>query len=264
MDRGARDLDCLKLLQHLQQQAPTQVVRLVGNHELMLLSGDTHSSYHQNNRATLEDIIDLLLTDLHDGSLRAAHSIGNLLFLHAGVTTPYLKESESTLGAHPSAPDISGYVNEQLLELLEQNQCFDQHRAGFCDLYSGRTRATATHLIGKDGPFWVRTRCPEAGSCDSTWSSTLPDSLLQFVGHTNNIDEGIVNQDNKIIYTDMGVYRSQQPLVGYAEIMLECRDASVYDANLSQKCTVASVQWNPHDDTTVMPSKIDVYPLHTE
>lgn len=253
VDRGEEDLECLYLLQTLQSSAPRQVVRLVGNHELMILSGSTYSSAHPENSSKLRDIRKLLLEDLRQTKLCAAHSVGNLLFLHAGVTEPYLNQCDLT-GAAPEA--IATHINKELrTKLWSGSECLAKSSQS-CVKNNYAEQYNKLSLIGSNGPFWVRTRCPQHGTCGDEWSEILPSHILQFVGHTNLTNEGIVNQDNKIIFTDMGLYRGTSRRIGYAEVIVQCDPDS--SSPLSQACAVQRVQWMLPSDVETCLDKDEV------
>lgn len=207
VDRGSKDLDCLRLLKKLQEQAKSKnrgkVVRLVGNHELLVLSGEYGYSNKNNGEKSISDIKQLLLEGIENETIHGCFSCDGMIFLHAGVTNTYLISNNIPCDCEA----IENYINKELLKIMNgkncfncienieniENQCFDE---GACNIGNNQSQ-----LLNSDGPFWVRTRCDSEICYDD-----LPSEILQIVGHTNNVDEGIKNQGNKIIYTDMGLY----------------------------------------------------------
>lgn len=87
IDRGPCSRECLVLLRSLQSQAPGaggQVVRLCGNHELMLLQ----KKYWYAERSRISDPASLA-KDIEDevvaGTIEASFSDGSRLYTHAGL-----------------------------------------------------------------------------------------------------------------------------------------------------------------------------------
>ena len=84
IDRGPRSLECVRLLRSLQGQAPAaggQVVRLCGNHELMVLQHD----YWYANFADPAGLARELRDEIAAGKIVACFSDGSRLYTHAGL-----------------------------------------------------------------------------------------------------------------------------------------------------------------------------------
>ena len=84
IDRGPHSLECVRLLRSLQSQAPAasgQVVRLCGNHELMLLQGN----YRHANFTDPAGLAQELLDEIAAGKVVASFSDGSRLYTHAGL-----------------------------------------------------------------------------------------------------------------------------------------------------------------------------------
>src|SRR5574342_750434 len=84
IDRGPRSLKCVALLSMLQRQARRtggKVVRLCGNHELMLLQGD-HSYVNFESPGKLQAE---LKREIDEGDVTASYSDGERMYTHAGL-----------------------------------------------------------------------------------------------------------------------------------------------------------------------------------
>jgi hypothetical protein len=84
IDRGPDSRECLGLLRSLQSQAPEaggQVVRLCGNHELMLLQGDYRYVDYSDPGSLAQEIRD----EVAAKKISASFSDGSRLYTHAGL-----------------------------------------------------------------------------------------------------------------------------------------------------------------------------------
>ncbi len=84
IDRGQYSLECIGLLRSLQNQAPEaggQVVRLCGNHELMLLQGHYDYTNFSNPASLAREIRD----EVAAKTIAASFSDGSRLYTHAGL-----------------------------------------------------------------------------------------------------------------------------------------------------------------------------------
>jgi len=86
IDRGPKSKEAYSLLARLQGEAPKtggKVVRLLGNHELAILQGNTGYANFQG----IAEFQRLLLQDVFAGNVRAAFAGEGYLFTHAGLRT---------------------------------------------------------------------------------------------------------------------------------------------------------------------------------
>ncbi|MGE5237723.1 MAG: metallophosphoesterase [Chloroflexota bacterium] len=84
IDRGPRSLECVALLRMLQRQARRtggKVVRLCGNHELMLLQGD----YRYVNFESPGKLKSELKREIAEDDVTASYSDGERMYTHAGL-----------------------------------------------------------------------------------------------------------------------------------------------------------------------------------
>jgi len=100
IDRGPHSVEAVQFLRKLQTQAATaggRVVRLCGNHELMLIQGN--SKYINFNHPA--ELKCQLQEEILAGKVLAAYTDGTRLYTHAGLRTQIREEVES--GAPPSS-----------------------------------------------------------------------------------------------------------------------------------------------------------------
>ena len=86
IDRGQKSIEAVQLIRSLQEQAQKvggRVVRLFGNHELMLLQGN----YSYANFQKPFELAKQFREEIANGKLQAAWTDGVRLFSHAGVRT---------------------------------------------------------------------------------------------------------------------------------------------------------------------------------
>jgi|ERR1019366_9236294 hypothetical protein len=99
IDRGPCSRECVGLLRSLQSQAPDaggQVVRLCGNHELMLLQGE----YGYVNFSDPENLAGEIRDEVVAGEIVACFSDGSRLYTHAGLRSAIRKRVEDQEGPH--------------------------------------------------------------------------------------------------------------------------------------------------------------------
>ncbi len=91
IDRGPYSLESVNLLQKLQKQAAKsggEVIRLCGNHELMIMEG----SYYFANFPEPEKLAEKLKEEIITGDLKASYTDGRVLYTHAGLTSGIREE----------------------------------------------------------------------------------------------------------------------------------------------------------------------------
>lgn len=104
VDRGPHSVEVLDLLSRLQRQATQaagRVVRLCGNHELLLLQG----AYHYANYPDPSAVALRLRQEIQGGQVLAAYAEGGVLFTHAGLREPLRRQLDADLtpGSVPRA-----------------------------------------------------------------------------------------------------------------------------------------------------------------
>ncbi len=147
VDRGPKSKEAWSFLQRLQEQAnPGQVIRLLGNHELMLLQ----KKFYFANYPEPEKLAKEIKKDILDGKVQLSYFDGMRLFTHAGLRSSIkihliseIKEKKKI--ENISEQDITNYMNELLKEAVNKDK-YDHPI-----FRVSRTRG-GEHEIG--GPLW--------------------------------------------------------------------------------------------------------------
>jgi hypothetical protein len=126
IDRGPHSMEAFDLLKRLQKEAAVvrgEVIRLCGNHELMLLQKD----FRYANFNDPEAFVDRVRNEIAGGGLRAAYTDGERLCTHAGLRSaireilvnemrsskPKLEESEIDLFL------VSDHINKIFIDSVK-------------------------------------------------------------------------------------------------------------------------------------------------
>ena len=198
VDRGRFATECFLCLQHLQNTAEkygNQVIRLIGNHELMWLGAqyeyrnhetDTVSKINKLTKGIVDDILEKKLV----GSFFFDELGGvPVLFTHAGLR----KDMKSNILSRSSVVEstsegklISNFINERLY--LDIAECYKSR--GYTDIYSGVIRCgiylvDVIYSVGSErggssigGVMWTDYHILEEEAKDAIWD------FVQVVGHT--------------------------------------------------------------------------------
>jgi hypothetical protein len=129
VDRGPHAFEAYKCLQNLQRTASevnSEVVRLIGNHELWWLTGVlNYKNRIEDTPDKVKYIIDQMHQEIIEGNVKGAHYLDHasglpLLFIHGGIRPTmydyltekgYISESDSDKNV---AHSIAGHVNSKL------------------------------------------------------------------------------------------------------------------------------------------------------
>lgn len=209
IDRGPCSREAVNLLRKLQQEAADakgEVIRLCGNHELMLLQ----NNFSYVNFNDPETLIAELTEEIARGDVRASYSDGERLYSHAGLRSAIREILVDKLKpAKPKSKSnkinlslLSGYINRIFKESVEKND-LDQHPI----FHVGHERG-GNDPVG--GIFW----------CDfSTISPSVEASIIpQIFGHTPTRKNGVKTAHGlKLIDVDAGMCR----VFGGARVYLE-------------------------------------------
>ena len=186
IDRGTQSLETLLYLKKIQKQAKSgQVIRLIGNHEIMLLQNDfrfINKEYDTPDKITK---IKNIIMDTTNNIL-ASYSIGNkLLFSHAGFSNEIIKNYKLKKNHVTMISNVTNEILKTIVNNLE--------------------RYNNSELLSDNGPFWNRKN-----------DISFPLDILQIIGHTpkNNIH---ISQNKNIIYADVGMM--VQNKIGYLKII---------------------------------------------
>jgi len=127
IDRGLKSRESVEFLRRLQEEARKadgEVVRLLGNHELMLLQGDYRYANFENPQELAND----LRTEIIEGRIKAAYVFENRLFIHGGMRSKIregiIAEVEDIKGVSKekvSLEDIAEKLNNILVEAIKKN-----------------------------------------------------------------------------------------------------------------------------------------------
>jgi hypothetical protein len=121
VDRGPHSVEAFQFLRVLQVQAAAaggQVVRLCGNHELMLLQQD----WRYVNFAHPGELARQLRQDILDGTVLASYSDGTRLYTHAGLRQEIRLKVESELSSNSRTTGLKGLsdrLNRIFVECIE-------------------------------------------------------------------------------------------------------------------------------------------------
>ncbi|MBU2101875.1 MAG: UTP--glucose-1-phosphate uridylyltransferase, partial [Candidatus Omnitrophica bacterium] len=127
IDRGPKSRETYLFLAQLQQQARVaggEVVRLLGNHELMVLQG----FFGFTNFDNPSELAERIQQDILDGSVKAAYVFGDRLFVHGGlrskIRTMIVEEivKEKSIANDKVAPEqIAEKLNQLLIAAAKKN-----------------------------------------------------------------------------------------------------------------------------------------------
>ncbi len=196
IDRGPDSLATdafLRCLQGEAEQAGGRVIRLLGNHELLILQG----AYYYCNFPDPEILGRTLKADVISGKIQAAFSWENRLYVHAGLRQGILEHFRKEMGIEygswdPYYDELASRLNQVLRKAVEQGD--HSHPIFWADRSRG----------GQDpvgGIFW--SHYPDL-------EREKNNPVRQVVGHTPAF-----RQDAKIYWTadktkiniDAGMYR---------------------------------------------------------
>ncbi len=193
LDRGPRAEETNALLDKIQQQAArhgTEVIRLVGNHELeVLLSNFTISGL---KGASADLLRDQMTAQVLNGQLRAAYSYKGFLLTHAGVTRRLYKIFQLQL------EDANAYNVAVLTNLIFRESI--KHQFFKHPIFNISHSRAGTDKFG--GIFWE----------DLLDLAATQSPVWQIVGHTP-VERIIIDDVSRLIPVDVGLHRKLQYLV---------------------------------------------------
>ncbi|MBA7532589.1 Bis(5'-nucleosyl)-tetraphosphatase, symmetrical [subsurface metagenome] len=200
-DRGDYVTECLWLiyrLEHEAKKAGGHVHMLLGNHELMIMDGDTRDisrKYEYLSRYLEFNLGQFYGKDFEIGkwlrSKKTVVKINNNLFVHGGISPEFLNTGINM-------PDLNSLVYRYLNNELDSTEIADTEL-----------------IIGDKGPFWYRGYFGNWNGYEQITEKSVDKTLGFFnvskiiVGHTNvNQIEGLYH--NKIFATDIPYYLSDE------------------------------------------------------
>ena len=192
IDRGPHSVEAVQFLRQLQARAMAaggRVVRLCGNHELMLLQGNYKYADFDNP----EELRQQLKAEILAGKLQAAYTDGTRLYTHAGLRTQIRMhvEDEVTPSSKPSRlKHLSDRLNQIFFEAVKTGD-LRSHPIFQVDKLRG-----GSDEVG--GIFW--------GSLPLLEGSELAYDLPQIFGHTpTHKDEVRHSRGVRLINIDAGM-----------------------------------------------------------
>ena len=135
IDRGPKSREAMEFLRKLQRQAREakrrkgegardEVVRIAGNHELMLLEGD----FRYANFSDPQGLADEIREEILSGDIEAAHVIGDRLVVHGGLRSKIREMLKAEIAREKGIPideiteqDIADRINEVFVEAVRNN-----------------------------------------------------------------------------------------------------------------------------------------------
>ena len=194
IDRGPHSVEAVQFLRQLQIQASAaggRVVRLCGNHELVLLQGSLHLC-----KGSIADPAELrrqLREEILAGTLQAAYTDGTRLYTHAGLRTRIRYEVER--GAPPSSErrklkHLADRLNQIFVDAIKSK---DLKKHPIFNVDEGRG---GHHDVG--GIFW--------GSESLLEGSENAYDVPQIFGHTPTGKDGVKHWHGlRLINIDAGM-----------------------------------------------------------
>ncbi|MBA3814954.1 MAG: metallophosphoesterase [Parachlamydiaceae bacterium] len=129
IDRGAKSEEAWDYLNELQMQAEKtsgKVIRLTGNHELMVLQGNFHYAKHVIKNPV--KFSEKIKTEILNGKVRLAYTDGKRLYTHAGLRSKLreqiineIREKQPFADHQIFVEDIVDHLNNLLVKAIENN-----------------------------------------------------------------------------------------------------------------------------------------------
>jgi len=126
VDRGPHSVEAIAFMRQLQQEAPKsggRVIRLFGNHELMIMQG----VYYYCNFENPGDLGDEIRREIIEGKIQTAFAWKKRLYVHAGLRIGMLERITEDLSIQIKEltqhyEDIADYLNEVAKEAVADNE----------------------------------------------------------------------------------------------------------------------------------------------
>jgi hypothetical protein len=234
IDRGAKSEEAWDYLNQLQMQAEKtsgKVIRLTGNHELMVLQGNFHYAKH-----VIKDpakFAEKVKAEILNGNVRLAYTDGKRLYTHAGlrskVRVQIIKEimgKQSNANQQIFVEDIVDHLNSLLMKAIENN---DYTHAIFQVGYS----RGGSHSNG--GVLWE--------DVSEMLSSVNARDIPQVIGHNPPRSHGEspirITESKRLINVDAGLnplYGGHQAYVVFegSKIVIMNKEAGFWKQNITK------------------------------
>lgn len=202
IDWGPHSVEAVRFLRTLQEQAAAaggKVVRLCGNHELMLLQGN----WRYANFDDPAGMAGQLREDIPAGKVLATYTDGTRLYTHAGLRTMIRQAVEEGTTRRKGLKGLSERLNRIFVDCLKTGN-LETHPIFHVD-----SRRGGSHEIG--GIFW--------GDYSRITESENAYDIPQVFGHTPTRKNGVEHSHSlKIIDIDAGMYKGYGGHRVYLEI----------------------------------------------
>lgn len=157
IDRGPHSRQVWQLLGQLQDEAPKnggKVVRLLGNHELLILEGEFGVSTFCTGKN--DAFRRQMMKDVKSGRVQAAYFDGTYIYVHGrlcrsilGIVSQEIRSKREDFSCPVSSQDIVDHLNQQLIHAVSQQERNETNGKAKSEVF-----AHASFGIGKfrDGP----------------------------------------------------------------------------------------------------------------
>ncbi len=193
IDRGPHSVEAVRFLQRLQEQAEKvggRVVRLCGNHELLLIQED----YYFTDLSEPEEMARQLREEILAGRVLASYTDGTRLYTHAGLRTKIRQAVEETHTGcrRKGLQGLSERLNRIFVACLKEGD-LETHPIFYRDEVRG-----GPHEIG--GIFW--------GDYSGIRDSVNTYGISQVFGHTPTLKDEVEHSHGlRMIDIDAGIFR---------------------------------------------------------
>lgn len=261
VDRGPNASEawlCLKNLQSTANEHKSEVIRLLGNHELWWLSGQiSYRNKKTDTKEKVEALISMMKEEIVSGAVKGAYAMDTaeglpLFFVHAGIRPQMMEHLRKTIpvlssgGAAQESHVVAEYINNKLLEDVKRCSA-PGARCPLNDLVYSAGPERGGRELG--GPYWTdfsvleEAHAAEAAKEDPSF---LP--FVQIVGHTVEVNEVRSTRGLGAVCTDAGMMYG-----GRAFLTIEdSRFISYSKEEKKRSVTVSTLQkpkWNKRDLT---------------
>ncbi len=249
IDRGLYSLECIDLLRQLQKEAigdGGKVIRLCGNHELMLIHGDfRYVNFNEPNT-----LVNELKVEIAQGNVLASYSDGERLYTHAGLRSAIRESLVAEMMLEKQSSNISDidlfYLSDHINNIFRgcvESGDLDQHPIFYVGFERGGD-------VPVGGIFW----------CDFSKISPSMEAwkIPQIFGHTPTGTNSIKSaQGLKLIDIDAGMCREYGGTRVYLEITQEGHLLQYSKVRSKWETTPLGVHMTFMEDVRVMAQDMD-------
>jgi hypothetical protein len=217
VDRGPNASEAWLCLKHLQDTAPThgsEVIRLLGNHELWWLTGQlSYRNKKNDTKQKVEALVTLMKEEILSGAVKGAYSAVKdgipLIFIHAGLRPQMISKLReivpalvSPSGAVGESTVIAEYINAKLLSDV-QGCGSGMAKCKLDDLVYSAGPERGGNQVG--GPYWTDFSVLEEAHKGQVEEEGGLTDWVQVVGHTVEVNEIRASRGLGAVCTDAGM-----------------------------------------------------------